>query len=213
MLAGRIGKSGKNSSQFAVKIQQYIAGMKRVAPPRSLDAVGILRSGENSICTANANLAAALMRSNGVACRTLAVVPTTGQRLEMHRIAAFEDSGRCITFDPSSVQTDIPAKPWQNIVMASTTIRDEQQARKPRSGAILGCPYGQEIELLTKGVLLHGRDFFWTMAAPLAEFEPTEQSARRAADAWTRYLETGILTDSQLEAAGAQTATEFLHAF
>ena len=81
---------------------------------------------------------------------------------------------------------------------------------KARMGAMLGCPYGQEAELLTPGVMLFGRDFFWTLAVPLAEFEPTADAARMAAKAWTRYLETGILTPGQVAAGSAKTAAELV---
>jgi hypothetical protein len=200
-------RSGK-AAEFAANIQRHIRDMKRVERPRSLDALGILKSGENGICTANANLAAALMRSRGIACRSVAVIPPISQRLEMHRIVEFAEDGRWVPFDPSSLQTDIPARPWQNIVVAKTSVRDEQTAMKPRMAAMIGCPYGQEAELLTPGVILSGQDFFWTMAAPLAEFEPTEESARSAAAAWVRYLESGTLTTAQLEAASARTARD-----
>jgi hypothetical protein len=202
-------RSGK-ATEFAANIQRHVRDMKRVDRPLSFDAVGILRSGESRICTANANLAAALMRSKGIACRSVAVIPPTSQRLEMHRIVEFSDKGRWIPFDPSSLQADIPARPWQNIVMARTSVRDEQAAMKPRMGAMLGCPYGQEAELLTPGVTLFGQDFFWTLAVPLAEFEPTEESARLAAAAWVRYLESGTLTPGQLRAGSAKTAAELV---
>jgi hypothetical protein len=201
-------KSDK-AEAFAANIQRHIREMKRVQRPRTLDALGILKSGENSICTANANLAAALMRSKGLACRSIAVIPPTSQRLEMHRIVEWAEKDRWIPFDPSSLQTDIPARPWQNIIMARTTTQDEQVAMKPRMGAALGCPYGQEMELLTPGVILTGQAFFWTIAKPLAEFEATEEAARVAAKAWARYLETGALAPAQLKAGSAKTATEF----
>ena len=200
--------SGK-AAAFAASIQGHIRTLKRVEQPRSLDAVGILKSGENSICTANANLASALMRAKGIACRTVAVVPPTAQKLEMHRIVEYSEDGRWIPFDPSSLQADIPTRPWQNIVMAKTSVRDEQVAMKPRMGVMLGCPYGQEVELLTPGVILFGQDFFWTMATPLAEFEPSEKSTRLAAAAWVRYLESGTFTPGQLQAGSAKTATEW----
>ena len=126
----------------------------------------------------------------------------------MHRIVEWAEKDQWILFDPSSLQTDIPAKPWQNIILARTTTQDEQAAMKPRMGVALGCPYGQEIELLTPGVMLTGQDFFWTIAKPLAEFEATEEAARLAAKAWTRYLETGALAPTQLKAGSAKTATE-----
>jgi Transglutaminase-like superfamily len=201
-----IGKA----SEFAANIQRHIRAMKRKEQPHSLDALGILHSGESGICTANANLASALMRSKGIACRSIAVIPPTSQRLEMHRIVEFAENGRWLPFDPSSLQTEIPTKPWQYIIMAKTTTSDEQMAMKPRMGAMVGCPYGQEIEILSSGVNLCGQDFFWTMAKPLAEFETTEEASRLAAAAWTRYLETGTLTQGQLKATSAKTATELV---
>ncbi|MBX9583549.1 MAG: transglutaminase family protein [Gemmataceae bacterium] len=204
--------SGK-AEEFAANIQKHIGRMKRVAQPRSLDAVGIVKSGENSICTANANLASGLMRSKGVACRSLAVIPPTSQRLEMHRIVEMAVKDCWVPFDPSCLHTDIPAKPWQHIIMARTTTQDEQVAMKPRMGMSLGCPYGQEVELLTPGVILTGQDFFWTIGKPLAEFEATEETTRLAARAWTSYLETGVLTPAQLKSGGVKTAAELSDLF
>lgn len=205
-------KSGK-PAEFAVNIQKHVRDMKRAEPPKSLDALGILKSGENGICTANANLAAALMRAKGVPCRSVAVIPPIGSRLEMHRIAEYAEDGRWVPFDPSSLTADVPAKPWQNIVMARTTIKDEDVSMTPRMAAMRGCPYGQEIELLSPGVMLFGADFFWTQATPLVEFEPTDEAARAAATAWAGYLESGKLTADQLQAAAAKTAAELTEAW
>jgi RNA polymerase sigma factor (sigma-70 family) len=198
-------KSGK-PNEFAKNIQQHVRGMKRLGQPRSLDALGILKSGENGICTANANLAAAMMRSKGIACRSIAVIPPISRKLEMHRIVEYFDDSRWVPFDPSGLHADIPTKPWQSIIMARTTMQDEQMAMKPRLGVMVGCPHGQEIELLTPGVSLFGQDMFWTMAKPLAEFEPTDECTRLAIDAWTRYLEKGVLSQGQLKVGTAKTA-------
>jgi hypothetical protein len=202
-------KSG-NASEFATNIQRHIRQMKGTAQPRSLDALGILKSGQNGICTANANLAAALMRSKEIACRSVAVVPPISQRLEMHRIVEFAEDGRWIPFDPSSVSQDIPTRPWQNIIMAKTTIKDEETAMKPRMSVMIGCPYGQGIEMLTPGSTLFGQDMFWTEAKPLAEFASTDEINRLAAEAWNRYLETGTLTEGQRQSGGAKTAEELV---
>lgn len=204
-------KSGK-PAEFAANIQKHVRQMKRAGRPTSLDAVGILKSGENGICTANANLACALMRAKGVACRSVAVIPPVGFRLEMHRIAEYADGDRWVPFDPSGLTADVPAKPWQNIVMARTTIPDEEVSMTPRMAAMRGCPFGQEIELPTPGVMLVGQDFFWTQATPLAEFEPGAEAARAAATAWANYLQTGKLTAAQARAAAARTAAEFSEA-
>lgn len=204
--------SGK-AVDFGVNIQRHIRLMKRNTRPFSFDAVGVLQSGENSICTANANLAAALMRAKGIACRSLAVIPPISRRLEMHRIVEFFENDQWQGFDPSSVQTDIPAKPWQNIIVASTTAHDEEVSMKLRMASPPGCPYGQEIELLTNGVMLMPvPDFFWSIAKPLAEFEPSEEAIRAAVESWKRYLETGALTAGQVKGASAKSAAELAEA-
>lgn len=206
-LAEKLWPQAGKPAEFAANIQRHIRQMKRVAMPRSLDAIGILKSGMNGICTANANLACALMRSKGIACRSLAVIPPNGMKLEMHRVVEFWVDGRWVRFDPSSLYTDIPAETWRNIVMARTTIRDEQAAMKPRMAVMLGAPHGQEIELLTPGVVLFGQDFFWTKAKPLAEFEATDEVTQIAREMWTAFLKSGISTQWQIE-AGAKKDSE-----
>lgn len=212
-LAAATWPKSEKPADFAANIQKHISEMERTERPQSLDAVGILKCGENGICTANANLAAALMRAKGVACRSVAVIPPIGQKLETHRIVEFADDGKWVPFDPSGVTADIPAKPWQNIVVAKTTISDEEAAMKPRMAAMAGCPFGQEAELLTPGVTLFGEDFFWTQATVLAEFEPTADTARRAHEAWEEYLKAAKLTAGQLKAAVAKTPGELAEAF
>ena len=48
--------------------------------------------------------------------RSVAVIPPISQRLEMHRIVEFAESGRWVPFDPSSLHPDIPTRPWHNII-------------------------------------------------------------------------------------------------
>jgi len=170
---------------YATNIQEFIRNMKQERQPRSMDALGILGSGGNWICTANANLAVALLRSRNIAAQSIAVIPPTGQRLEMHRIVACLDGGQWRAFDPSSLQKDIPLKPWQNIVMARTTVADEELAMKPRMGTSLGCPYAQELEFLRGSMALSGQDFFWTMGQPLAEFEASGEAINIISSAYT----------------------------
>ena len=121
----------------------------------------------------------------------------------MHRIAEFAQDGLWIPFDPSSLSREIPAMPWQNIIMAKTTIKDEETAMKPRMSVMIGCPYGQEIEMFTPGVTLFGEDMFWTEAKPLAEFASTDEINRLVAEAWNRYVEIGTLREGQRKAGAA----------
>jgi hypothetical protein len=211
-LSDKLWPASGKPDVYAAKIQEFIQKMKQEKQPRSLDALGILESKANWICTANANLAAALLRARHIPARSIAVVPPTGQRLEMHRIVEFFDAGQWFKFDPSQVHKDIPTKPWQNIIMARTTIADEETSAKPRMGAPVGCPYGQELELPDGGLTLWGNDFFWTMGKALADFEAGEEAIEMAAKQWNAFLKTGKLSPSQIKAGSTSDAAGFLAA-
>ena len=213
-LAERLWPADGKVEGYAAAIQDFIRHMKQESQPRSLDALSILESRANWICTANANLAAALLRAKGIACRSVAVVPTVGQRLEMHRIIEYFDAGHWGSFDPSSLQPDVPLKSWQNIIMARTTLADEELAMKPRMGSSVGCPYGQEFEMLDSGVsLLAENDFFWTQAKPLAEYEVSDRAIGQARKEWENFMRSGELSQGQLKAAGVTNAAGLLEAF
>jgi hypothetical protein len=111
-------------------------------------------------------------------------------------------------FDPSSLHADIPMKPFQSVIMARSTPADENASMKPRMGAMVGCPYGQELEMLTSGVAFTGQDFYWTTARPLAEFEVTEDVVELAREVWQKYLQRGELTKGQLAAGAAITSAK-----
>lgn len=211
-LAERLWPASGRARDHAAGIQTLIRDMKRTRQPVSLDALGILESGQNTICTANANLACALMRARRIPCRSIATVPTTARRLEMHRIVEYADGGAWIPFDPSSVSADIPLKPWQNIIMAKTTLPNEEAAMKPREGAMVGCPLGHEVEFSRPGLHLYGGDFFWTIGAPLAEFPVTDEAVALTAAEWRRFLADGALSAGQLKAASARHPDEYREA-
>ena len=109
----------------------------------------------------------------------------------MHRVVECFSGGRWSAFDPSSLQPAIPLQPWHDVVMARTTIADEEQAMKPRIGVSLGCPVGQELEFSGPGISFAPPDFFWTTAKPLKEYEVTEQEMDKARGEWERFLRTG----------------------
>ena len=211
-LADKLWPESGKYNDYALNIQKFIQKMKQQKQPRSLDALGILDSGANWICTANANLATALLRSKGIPARSIAVIPLTSQRLEMHRVVEFFDSGKWLKFDPSSLHKDIPLHPWQNIIMAETTLADEDIAMKPRMGASLGCPYGQELEFMGNGISFWGNDFFWTIGKTLAEFEASDEAIDLARHEWNRFMESGKLSQCQVNAASTDSAATFLKA-
>ncbi len=200
-------------NSYAENIQSFIMGMVQKNQPAKIDAISILDSGCNWICTANANLACALMRTKGICARSLAVIPVISRRLEMHRVVEYCIDGQWISFDPSSLNKNIPLMPWQGIVMAQTTIDDEETSMKPRMGSMPGCPYGQEIEICSNAVSLWGNDFFWTIAIPLAEFEVDEENARLIETEWIRFLETGLIQRKQINAARAENLNDLIKHF
>jgi len=209
-LAEELWPATGKPQDYAANIQKFIRDMQRKEQPMSLDALGILKSGQNTICTANANLACALMRARQIPCRSIATLPTIPRRFEMHRIVEYADNDVWIAFDPSSVYADIPLKPWQNIIMVKTTVPDEQAAMKPRAGAMVGCPLGHEVEFSRPGLTLFGSDFFWTIAAPLAEFQVTDEAAALTAEEWRRFLKSGTLSAGQLKAASVHDPSKYL---
>ncbi|MBM3967800.1 MAG: transglutaminase domain-containing protein [Planctomycetes bacterium] len=207
-LAEKLWPATGDIQEYARNIQQFIRDMKQRKPPRSLDALSILDSGMNGVCTANANLALALLRAKGIPSRSMAVIPPNGQRLEMHRIVEYSENARTFYFDPSSVSADVPMQPWQTMIMAKSTIADEDLSMKPRMGVMLGCPYGQEAELPEAGIVFTGQDMFWTMAKPLAEFEPSEAAVSVAREAWTNFLKEGVMKEEQIHAAQASDSDQ-----
>ena len=211
-IAEKLWQRSGGADGYAAGIQRFVMGMKQAKQPSSLDALAILSSGCNTICTSNANLACALMRAKGVPCRSLAVIPTIPRRFEMHRVVEYHDGKTWVSFDPSCVSMDIPLKPWQNIVMAKTSTGEEEAAMKPRAGAMYGCPVGQEAEFARAGLNLFGNDFFWTIAAPLAEFQVTGDAAASAGTLWNEFLRTGELSPAQVKAATARDIASFTEA-
>ncbi len=209
-LAEQLWPTSEKVSDYAASIQRFIRESKQVKQPTSLDALGILDSGNNTICTANSNLASALLRAKGIASRSLAVIPPISQRLEMHRVVEYYRDGSWHVFDPSSLHTDVPMKPWHSVIMAKTSREDEEIAMKLRMGAMAGCPYGQELELLTNGLTPWGQDFFWTLAKPIAEFDVPNELTTLATNEWTRFLESGAASTQQIKAASASSAKELL---
>jgi hypothetical protein len=207
-LAEKLWPANSDVHEYAGNIQQFIRDMKQRKSPRSLDALGILGSGMNGVCTANANLALALLRAKDIPSRSMAVIPPNGQRLEMHRIVEYRDDKATSYFDPSSVSADIPMQPWQTMIMAKSTIADEDLSMKPRMGVMIGCPYGQEAELPKSGVLFTGQEFFWTMAKPLAEFDPSDATVSLAREAWAKFLEEGLMRKGQIDASKASDSNE-----
>lgn len=202
-LAGRLAPADAAPAALACAVQQFVRDLQPRHPPKSLDALGLLASGQNGICTANANLAAAVLRSRGVPARSLAVVPPIGLRLEMHRTVEWHEDGAWHRFDPSSLHQAVPMRATDGIVMAVTSIADEQRGGRPRMSASLGCPYAQQIEIVRGPAILFGAEMFWTQALPLLAVAADDGELAAVRACWQGFLATGRLDPRAWTAAQA----------
>lgn len=198
---------------LAKALQAWIARQSPKQPPQQLDALSLLQNGNHGICTVNANFAAAVLRQRGVPTRSLAVVPTNGMRLEMHRIVAWAADGLWHRFDPSGVHAAVPLRTCDSVVVACTSIADEQRAAKPRMSAPIGCPWGQEMEIVRGPAFAFGAEFFTTQAKPLAAFAVDDSALAAARAAWQRFLANGALDATAERAALARDVTTFAAAW
>lgn len=208
-LAGELAPGQASPAILAKAMQPWIAARPRQQRPMTLDAKALLTSGNHGICTMHANFAAAVLRSRRVPTRQLAVVPTNGMRLEMHRIVAFAEDGRWQRFDPSGVHADVPMRTCDSVVVACTSIEDERLGGKLRIGAPLGCPYGQELEIVRGQAFPFGPEFFWTQARPLCAFAVDEASLDSARVAWQRFLTSGQVDPAAERAAACRELEAF----
>ncbi|MBL8756574.1 MAG: transglutaminase domain-containing protein [Planctomycetes bacterium] len=208
-LADALAPVDAPTPKLATALQDWLPGQPPKKRPRSMDALGLLASGNHGICTMNANLGVALLRQRGVPARSLAVVPTTGQKLEMHRIVEWHADGHWHRFDPSRVHAEVPMRSSQSVVMAHSSIADEERGGKLRMAVPVGCPFGQEIEIVRGQAMLFGTDFFWTQALPLAAFAAEEVDVKAAATAWQQFRREGRAAPAADRAAAAGDGPAF----
>lgn len=212
-LASELAPEQATPAVLAKALQPWIAAQPRQQRPMALDAKALLTSGNHGICTMHANFAAAVLRSRQVPTRQLAVIPTNGMRLEMHRIVAFAADGGWQRFDPSGVHAEVPMRTCDSVVVASTSIEDERLGGKLRIGAPLGCPYGQELEIVRGQAFPFGTEFFWTQARPLGAFAVDDASLAAARTAWQRFLASGAIDAAAERAAACHDLERFAKAW
>jgi hypothetical protein len=211
--AKALAPAGATAVELATAMHRLLPQQPAKQRPQGFDARSRWRGGEHGICTMNANLAVALLRARAVPARSLAVVPSTGQKLEMHRIVEWFTDGQFQRFDPSLVHAEVPMRMSQSVVMATTSIAAEQRAGKLRMLAPLGCPWGQEVELIRGAAMLHGAEFYWTRAVPLAAFAADDAAFAAAAAAWQQFLRAGQPVAGADAAAGAADRAALIAAF
>lgn len=212
-LAGELAAEQATPAALAKALSPWIAARPKQQRPMALDAKALLTSGNHGICTMHANFAAAVLRHRQVPTRQFAVVPTNGMRLEMHRIVAFAADGAWQRFDPSGVHDGVPMRTADSVVMACTSIDDERRGGKLRMGAPLGCPFGQEMEIVRGQAFPFGPEFFWTQAKPLAAFAADDAMLASARAAWRRFLDTGSFDAAAGRAAASSDGAGFAEAW
>lgn len=212
-LAAQLAPAAAVPAELAKALQRWLPQQARTKRAMTMDALALLASGNHGICTMNANLGVALLRQRGVPARSLAVLPTDGQRLEMHRIVEWFADGAWHRFDPSLVHADVPMRASQSVVMAITSIADEERADVLRPAVPRGCPFGQEIEILKGPAMLFGAEFFWTQALPLAAFAAADAEVTAATTAWQQFVREGRSVAASVKAASAGDAEAFAAAW
>jgi len=168
---------------------------------RSLDAVEALHKGGS--CTSFANLAAALLRANGIPTRILAVYPTWASSLQTHYIVEFYVSGYgWVRFE--STLGKIPWQPYQDIVVAVVTPEDEDRSFEQLRWAAPGVPWFSLTEnlsdytMLCKGMVDPEKNCDHGAEAVIlfdAEEEKIEEAFNLTWRVWNAYLE--IITEGQ----------------
>jgi len=126
-----------NLMEIARKTAEFLGTIEQ-GHYRSLDAVEALHEGGS--CTSYANLAAALLRANGIPTRILAVYPTWAPSLVTHYIVEFyvPEYG-WVRFE--STLGEIPWEPYRDVVVAVVTPEDENRSFEQGRWAARGVPW------------------------------------------------------------------------
>ena len=173
----------------------------------SLDAVEALHRGGS--CTSAANLAAALLRANGIPARVLAVYPTDGHPLQTHYLVEFYVQGYGWVWMESTLGR-FPWSPTNAVVVAVVYPEDEDRALESSGRwAMPGVPWGSLTENLSGegwfavGTLAQHCDHVANEIQVFADTARLDEAFELASQVWE--------ADVRLRAEG--TASPEVHAF
>jgi hypothetical protein len=110
----------------------------KLAAPLTLDAVEALHKGGS--CTSCANLAAALLRANGIPARILACYPTWAGPLQTHYIVEYFVPQKGWVWMESTMGKT-PLEPYQYVIVGVVYTEDEQRSFEPHRWSAPGVPY------------------------------------------------------------------------
>ena len=160
--------------------------------PRDCSALTTLHWGE--ICTGSANLAAALLRANGIPARLLANYPIWNTLFYTHYYVEVYIPTYGWT-RAESIMNIFPVETFRDIIVSVVYPADEDKSFDRGRWCAPGCPYLSLTEPVGNviGVAVKhpwGADH---VGAPVVEFEGSPQELRRALEltkeVWTEYLE------------------------
>jgi predicted dehydrogenase/transglutaminase-like putative cysteine protease len=191
--------------------------------PGDCSAVTALRWGE--ICTGSANLAAALLRANGIPARLLANYPAWNQLFATHYYIEvyIPDYGWTRA---ESIMDRFPVETYRDVVVSVVYPQDEERSFDSPRWAAAGCPRLSLTEPVGEMELTY--DCPWQggdhVAAPVVEFRGTDEAFRNSfeltREVWTRFQETAIgggtppqrAVEFQKKACAAKDLAEFTEA-
>jgi transglutaminase-like putative cysteine protease len=142
--AKEIRGNSTNVIEIAQKTSKFLRTIK-LGDYYALDAVTALHEGGS--CVSYANLAAALLRANGIPTRILAVIPAYASVLQTHYIVEFfiPEYG-WVRFE--STHCRIPWKPYNDVVVAVVKPEDENRSFQQPRWFARGVPYLSVLEKL-----------------------------------------------------------------
>ncbi len=197
-----------NLMEIARKTAEFLGTIEQ-GHCRSLDAVEALHEGGS--CTSYANLAAALLRANGIPTRILAVYPTWAPSLVTHYIVEFyvPEYG-WVRFE--STLGKIPWKPYRDVVVAVVTPEDENKSFEEGRWAARGVPWLSLTENFTDPSLYYEGTLDEEIgcdhgAESVILFEKkVEEAFTLTWSVWNAYLESKIQGKEISQAVTAQKA-------
>ncbi|MBU0715370.1 MAG: transglutaminase domain-containing protein [Verrucomicrobia bacterium] len=182
----------KNIIAFSRATSQNIKNVPE--KPNDCSALTSLHYGE--ICTGTANLAAALLRVNGIPARLLANYPVWNAPFQTHYYVEVYVPGYGWT-RADSIMNVFPLPTYRDVIVSIVYPKDEDESfRQPRQ-AVTGCPWLSLTEHMGNEIVSYfelpwdGGDH---VATPIVQFESNSQALQEAltltGKIWAKYLES-----------------------
>lgn len=139
-IAKKLKSESSSSNDFINRVVKFVAANKlgHESPSGRFDAKSALAEGGNSL--ARASLCAAILRSQGVAARTIAAAPTWAEKTEAEQwlVECQSEDGNWAMIEPT-VGLQYPARDWF-AVLDIPSVLDESTASLPKGSGVEPSP-------------------------------------------------------------------------